>query len=117
MVILIISFGPSGVFVLETKNWSGNITWNGDEWHRVGKQNFKGSPSHQVKRNAALIKHLIDSSQDFGALGIHVEGIVVFTNNHAALHLNYPTVAIVRLPQLSQHITAISNSNTIPVSN
>ena len=37
--------GPSGVFVLETKNWSGNITCNGDEWQRAGKGNFKGSPS------------------------------------------------------------------------
>src|SRR5208283_3872555 len=36
---------PSGVFVLETKNWSGDITCNGDSWQRAGMGNFKGSPS------------------------------------------------------------------------
>src|SRR5208283_4794546 len=56
---------PSCIFVLETKNWSGDITCNGDVWQRAGKRNFKGSPSRQVKRNAAKLKHLIDSSQAF----------------------------------------------------
>src|SRR5208283_5548381 len=32
---------PSGVFVLETKKWSGDITCNGDAWQRVGKRSFK----------------------------------------------------------------------------
>src|SRR5208283_273658 len=32
---------PSGIFVLETKNWSGDITCNGDAWQRVGKRSFK----------------------------------------------------------------------------
>jgi hypothetical protein len=54
-----IVLGPSGVFVLETKNWSGNIVCNGDEWQRAGKRNFSGSPSRQVKRNAAKIQQLI----------------------------------------------------------
>ena len=57
--------GPNGIFVLETKNWSGNISCNGDFWQRSGKQNFNGSPSQQVKRNVATIKHIIDSSQAF----------------------------------------------------
>ena len=30
--------GPSGIFVLETKNWSGDITCNGDIWQRAGRQ-------------------------------------------------------------------------------
>ena len=104
--------GPNGIFVLETKNWSGNITCNGDLWQRSGKQNFKGSPSRQVKRNASTIKNIIDSSPAFRPLGIYVEGIVVFTNNHAALHLNNPTVAIVKLSQLPNQIaTNRSSSN------
>ncbi|MGA3289111.1 MAG: nuclease-related domain-containing protein [Candidatus Bathyarchaeia archaeon] len=106
-----IILGPTGIFVLETKNWSGDITCNGDEWQRPGKGNFKGSPSLQVKRNAAKIKNLIDSSQAFRSLGIWVEGIVVFTNNHATFHLNNPTVLILKLPQLPNHITAHVNSS------
>jgi hypothetical protein len=98
--------GPNGVFVLETKNWSGNITCNGDDWQRVGKRNFSASPSRQVKRNALKIKQVIDNSPPLRPMGIWVEGIVVFTNKHATLHLNNSTVAIVQLPQLPNHITA-----------
>ena len=103
--------GPNGIFVLETKNWNGSITCNGDLWQREGKQNFKGSPSQQVKRNAATVKNIIDSSQTFKPLDIFVEGIVVFTNKHAILHLNNPTVAIVKLPQLPNQITTHRNSS------
>jgi len=101
--------GPNGVFVLETKNWSGDIACNGDEWHRGGIHSFKTSPSLQVKRNTAKIKHIIDSSPSLGSLGVKVEGIVVFTNNHATLHLNNPTVLILKLPQLPNRITAQKN--------
>jgi hypothetical protein len=96
---------PSGVFVLETKNWSGDISCNGDSWQRAGMGNFKGSPSLQVKRNAAKIKRIIDSSQAFRSLDVWVEGIVVFINNRATFHLNNPTVLILKLPQLPGHIT------------
>lgn len=102
---------PSGIFVLETKNWSGDITCNGDDWQRAGKRNFKGSPSRQVKRNAAKIKNLLDSSQVFRSLDVWVEGIVVFTNNNAALHLNGPTVLILKLPQLPNYITTYRSSS------
>jgi hypothetical protein len=98
--------GPNGVFVLETKNWSGDITCNGDEWQRGGKHSFKTSPSLQVKRNTAKIKHIIDTSPALRSLGVTVEGIVVFTNNHATLHLNSPAVLILKLSQLPNHITA-----------
>jgi hypothetical protein len=99
-----IVLGPNGVFVLETKNWSGNISCNGDEWSRVGKRNFSASPSRQVKRNAAKIKQVIDNSPNLKPVGIWVEGIVVFTNKHANLHINNPTVQILKLPQLPNYI-------------
>jgi hypothetical protein len=75
--------GPTGVFVLETKNWNGNITCNGDEWKRLGKRNFSSSPSLQAKRNVAKIRHLIGNSSSLRLLNISAEGIVVFTNKHA----------------------------------
>jgi hypothetical protein len=98
--------GPNGVFVLETKNWSGNISCNGDEWQRAGRRNFSGSPSRQVKRNAAKIKQIIDNSPNLRPLGLWVEGIVVFTNNHATFHVNNSAVPILKLSQLPNHITA-----------
>ncbi len=39
-----IVLAPSGVFVLETKNWSGEITCNGDEWRRSGRGDYMGEP-------------------------------------------------------------------------
>ena len=105
--------GPTGIFVLETKNWSGDITCNGDSWQRAGMGNFKGSPSLQVKRNAAKIKRIIDSSQAFRSLDVWVEGIVVFTNNRATFHLNNPTVLILKLPQLPSHITEQRSSTNL----
>jgi hypothetical protein len=108
-----IVLGPNGVFVLETKNWSGSISCNGDEWQRAGKRNFSGSPSRQVKRNAAKIKQLIDSSPNLSQLGIWVEGIVVFTNKHSTLHVNNSTVPILKLTQLPSHLIAHRNSRII----
>jgi hypothetical protein len=99
-----IVLAPSGVFVLETKNWSGEITCNGDEWRRSGRGDYKGSPSRQVKRNVATIRDIVDSVPVLRSLGVWVEGIVVFTNKHATLHINNPTVMIVKLAQLSSQI-------------
>jgi hypothetical protein len=108
-----IILGHNGVFVLETKNWSGSISCSGDEWHRAGKRNFLGSPSRQVKRNAAKIKQVIDNNQNLRSLNIWVEGIVVLTNNHATLHLNNPTVPILKLPQVPNHIVAFRSSRSL----
>jgi hypothetical protein len=108
-----IVLGPNGVFVLETKNWSGNISCNGDEWQRVGKKNFSGSPSRQVKRNASKIKQIIDNNSNLRMLGVWVEGIVVFTNNHAALHVNNSTVQILKISQLPSYITGYRSSHSI----
>ncbi len=100
-----IVLAPNGVFVLETKNWRGNITCDGDKWHRSGKRDFSSSPSIQVKRNASKIRRIIDSESSLRALGSWVEGIVVLTNRHATLHLNNPTVPILKLEQLTNYIT------------
>jgi hypothetical protein len=108
-----IVLGPNGIFVLETKNWSGSISCNGDDWQRGGKGNFSGSPSRQVKRNAAKIKQIIDNNSNLGMLDIWVEGIVVFTNHHATLHVNNPTVPILRLPQLPSHILGYRSSRSL----
>jgi Nuclease-related domain len=106
-----IVLGPNGVFVLETKNWSGNIACNGDEWQRAGKDNFSGSPSRQVKRNAAKIQQLIGDSSNLRQLGVWVEGVVVFTNEHISIKINNPTVTILRIPQLPNHIVTYKCSS------
>jgi hypothetical protein len=108
-----IILGPNGLFVLETKNWNGSISCNGDEWKRAGKRNFSGSPSRQVKRNTSKIRQIINTNPNLRVLDIWVEGIVVFTNNHASLHLNFPTVPILKLPQLPNYLTTHRNSRSL----
>jgi len=101
---------PGGIFVLETKNWSGNVTCSGDEWQRRGKRNFNSSPSRQVKRNAQKIQHIIDRSQTLRPMGIWVEGIVVLTNRSASVQLNNPAVPILKLQQLPEYISSKGGS-------
>jgi hypothetical protein len=99
-----IILAPNGVFVLETKNWNGRIFCNGDQWQRAGKRSFSSSPSKQVKRNAARVKGLIVNSPALRGMDVWVEGVVVFSNKHAALNLSNPTVPILKLPQLASFI-------------
>jgi Nuclease-related domain len=104
-----IVLGPNGIFVLETKNWSGSISCNGDEWHRPGIRNFSSNPSRQVKRNAEKIQQILNNSSNLRGLSVGVEGIVVFTNKHASLHVNNPTATVLRLHQLPNHIISKSH--------
>jgi hypothetical protein len=104
-----IILGPNGVYVLETKNWSGKILCTGDQWQRPGKQ-VKGNPSLQVKRNTQAIKKLIGATHAFRELKIWVEGIIIFTNSYADLNVNNPTVTILKLPQLSGYIKNQKNN-------
>ena len=108
-----IVLSPNGIFVLETKNWSGVVSCQGDEWSRAGRNGFKGSPSRQVKRNVLLVKRIIDSSSSLRQLNATVEGIVVFTNNHTTLHINNPPVTILKLAQLPSHILAQRNTRQL----
>ncbi|HEX7481977.1 MAG TPA: nuclease-related domain-containing protein, partial [Candidatus Bathyarchaeia archaeon] len=108
-----IVLGPNGVFVLETKNWSGTISCSGDEWQRSGKRNFSGSPSRQVKRNAAKIKQIIENNQNLISLDICVEGMVVLTNKYATLQVSNPTVPILKLSQVPNHIAGFRSSRSL----
>lgn len=95
---------PGGVFVLETKNWSGTIVCNGDKWQRPSRRNFSSNPSRQVKRNVARIRSVLDSSPNLKRLGVWVDGIVVLTNLHAKLRLIEPSVTVLKLELLSGYI-------------
>jgi hypothetical protein len=95
--------GPTGVFVIETKNWSGRIVCNGDECHRPGGRPVSGSPSEQAKKNAAKVRHKIGNSQKLPFI-VQVIPIVVFTNNNATLQIRNSTVPILKLEQLPNYI-------------
>jgi len=117
-----IVLGSNGIFIIETKNFEGEIICSGDEWirHYDGgwKVSMKGnpyyqedrdyeikSPSKQVKGNALKLKQYIESKNIFSkSLKIWVEGIVVFTNDNVILHCDNPTVPIFKVNQLCNYI-------------
>jgi len=105
-----IVLGPTGVYVLETKNWSGKIICNGDQWQRPGKK-VKSKPSLQTKSYTQEIKRIINSSQISRRPDIWIEGLIVFTNARADLHVNNPTVPALRLQQLSNYIKNQKNNS------
>ena len=56
-----IVLGPNGIFVIETKNYKGEISCYGDVWH--GDYDTESYPiksvSKQAKRNAVTLKRFI----------------------------------------------------------
>src|SRR3989344_2294368 len=75
--------GPNGIFVIETKNYSGQLICNGDEWIR----RYEGGMKISKK-----------------PLNIWVEGIVVFTNSNVDLHLSNTTFPIIQINELNGYI-------------
>ncbi|MDR2203161.1 MAG: NERD domain-containing protein [Nitrososphaerota archaeon] len=104
-----ILLGPSGVYVLETKNWRGKITCYGDQWLRSGKK-IKNSPSLQIKRNTQKIIHLVGNAPTLRDIHIWVEGLLVFTNPNTDLNINNPTVTTLKLAKLSEYIKKQPNN-------
>lgn len=106
-----ILLGPNGIFVIETKNYEGQIRCDGDLWYqykpewKIAEEHEIKSPSKQVKGNALRLKNFIDSSKIFKKpLNIWIDGIVVFTNGDVELNLNNPTVTILKIDELYDYI-------------
>lgn len=103
-----IVLGPNGIFVIETKNYRGQIRCNGDDWVRhyegTDREYDLGSPSKQAKRNAIITKQSIESANTLKKFLSWVEGIVVFTNPEVGLKLSKTTVPVLRPENLCEYI-------------
>lgn len=56
--------GPTGIFVIETKNYSGSFQIHGDDWKKkrgFSYTNIKSSPGKQAKRNSLDLSKLLFS--------------------------------------------------------
>lgn len=103
--------GSNGIFIIETKNFEGEIRCEGDIWYQF-KDTWKileeyeiKSPSKQVKGNALKLKQYIESKNIFGkSLRLWVEGIVVFTYDDVILRCDNPTVPVFKVNQLCHYI-------------
>ncbi len=118
-----IVIGPNGFFVIESKNYGGRISCDGDVWrktrlkHGVVRELEVGSPSNQVKRNAKVLKDflLLYREEIFPGPAPHlwVHGILVFTHPDAELELMNPTVDIVELDDLCDFIRSSTSEFTL----
>jgi len=103
-----IVLGPNGIFVLETKHFSGRVTCEGDRWWI--NQREISSPSLQAKCNAARARSQISSFEQTllkefpPAPWVHA--VVVLSNSQAKIMLHSPTVIVARVGDLVQKITA-----------
>jgi hypothetical protein len=94
--------GPTGIFVIETKNYKGKISYYGDNWEGVGRR----SPSRQARINAMRIKKILASSPSLESESFWIQGIVVLADYRAEITEKRPPeyVKVTRLDGLADYI-------------
>lgn len=119
-----IVLGPNGLFVIESKSISGEISCRRDDWSRrkIGRggkpyELVIGSPSNQVKRNAKVLKDFILEHQDEiflerNAPHIWIHSAVVFTRDDTKLYLEEPTVDVLRPNEMVDYIVNQESEST-----
>jgi hypothetical protein len=91
--------GPNGVFVIETKNYSGFVKCAEDQWYVNGRP--IRSLSKQAKRNSMAVRGCIASlfAQPQNKIP-YVVPVLVFVGSRIKLKLFKPAVGVVRLNEL-----------------
>lgn len=112
-----IVLGPNGIFVIETKNYKGEISCYGDVWH--GDYDTESYPiksvSKQAKRNAVTLKRFIEENDHSGGFkNMWVNALVVFTNPHVNFKVHKPTVPILHLSEVLNFIKRTKNDILLP---
>jgi hypothetical protein len=74
--------GPTGIFVIETKNNEGTVTYNGYNWKGI-----RGNPSQQAILNAFRIKDILKNCEVFREKALYVNAVVLFTNSKISLKI------------------------------
>jgi hypothetical protein len=95
--------GPGGVFVLETKNYAGEITCFEDRWMRRRNRKWeviKHSPSRQAIGNARRLDAFLKEC----TAAVKVDPVVVLANRNARIRCENPAVPIVRRRALASYI-------------
>jgi hypothetical protein len=95
--------GPNGLFVIETKNYSGYVKCWGDTWY-VNNQKIR-SLSKQAKRNAVAIKSSLDAVfAEHRSRVPFVTALLVFVDGNARFNIKEPTVPVIRGSELARYI-------------
>lgn len=96
-----IVLGPTGIFVLETKNHRGKIVCYGDSWTGIGQ-----NPFTQARFNALRVHEVIKASGIFESK-LWVQAVVVFANKKVELdRRKAPSkVEVLKIDELTDYIT------------
>lgn len=106
--------GPNGIFVIETKNYSGYVSCWGDRWY-VNRREI-GSLSKQAKRNAMAIKNSLEGVfREYHARIPWVDPILAFTNPSGRLNIKNPTIAVLRSAELVAFISRYRAASSQPI--
>ena len=95
--------GSNGIFSIETKNYSGFVRCEEDEWFINGRR--IRSLSKQAKRNGIAVRGCIAQLFTGSQTDIpYVAPLLVFVGSRAKLKLFKPTVPVLRLGELVEFI-------------
>jgi len=101
--------GPTGVFAIETKNYSGSVICYWDKWYQ-GRRTWRRPPrrrypissiSSQARGNAGALGNTLRNR----GFRVWVQPVVVFSSRWTRLWLRNPTVPVVRLGKLPSFLT------------
>lgn len=78
-----IIIGPTGIFVMETKNNKGIVTYDCHNWKGI-----KGTPSGQAVSNSVRIKDILKNCKVFIEKAPYVNAVLLFTNSKINLKIS-----------------------------
>lgn len=108
--------GPSGVWVLETKTFTGEYRNTGEHWeYRAGNRwkSVKKSPSRQAKTNAARLGNFLKADN----IEQWVFPAVIWAEPNSPLTVENPAVAVWSLDRLHDGLGNVRQGKPIPEEN
>lgn len=106
--------GPTGIWVLEVKNYTGSYRLLRNRWElktQRGWERLRKSPSDQARRNAARLHDFLEASD----IAQFVKGVVVWANPDSPLETGESDVLVWRVNQLEAPLqTARANATLRP---
>ncbi len=95
--------GPNGLFVIETKNWSGDVKCKGHDWF-VDRKRIP-SPGRPAQRKAAALRQTLVTMTYDGERKIPpVSAILAFSHPEVTVGVQEPAVPAMRAEELASFI-------------
>ncbi|MEN6554500.1 MAG: nuclease-related domain-containing protein [Methanobacterium sp.] len=91
--------GPTGIFVIETKNYKGSYIVDGDDWYYVKNHRAEktySNPAGQVKRNSMALKRYL-SIKGVNTYKLWINSVVAL-NNHSLKIVDEPKNYVILKP-------------------